>query len=127
MNLAEKPVPQVALEVIMKRNKEEANKLLKQAEAMLQENRRISTEMQRILPPPSTVREPPKSMPNPGSYSMVSRDTVAAPTSASMRPDPMGGLLHAADALVRSWQRRGKKNFKQLERDLMMALEKVNG
>jgi hypothetical protein len=103
----EKPVPQVALEVMMKRNKEAADKLLSEAKKLLAENRMIETEMAKALsaPPPSHVTMPP----------------------SSMRPDPMGGLLHAADALVRSWKRRNKKNFKQLELDLMSALEKTNG
>jgi hypothetical protein len=116
MNASQKPVPQVALEVMMKRNKEEADKLLKSAKDLLAENRKIETEMRNILasaaPPASAVA----SIPPPS----------AVPLS-SMRPDPMGGLLHAADALVRSWKRRNKKNFKQLELDLMAALEKTNG
>lgn len=104
----EKPMPQVALEVMMKRNKEAADKLLSEAKKLLAENKLIETEMARVLsvPPPSQV--------------------VTAPVS-SMRPDPMGGLHHAADALVRSWKRRKKKNFKQLELDLMTALERMNG
>lgn len=105
----EKPVPQVALEVMMKRNKEAADKLLTEAKKLLAENKMIETEMVKVLsvPPSSQV--------------------VTAPPQSSIRPDPMGGLLHAADALVRSWKRRNKKNFKQLERDLMSALEKTNG
>lgn len=100
-----KPMPQVALEVMMKRNKEEADKLLKHAQDLLTENRKIETEMKTIL---SASQPPPSIIPQ-------------------SRPDPMGGLLHAADALVRSWQRRHKKNFKQLELDLMAAVGKVNG
>jgi hypothetical protein len=117
----EKPVPQVALEVMMKRNKEQAEKLLNDARKLLQENRVIEVEMSKVLasaPPPSQVT--PQAAP----------PSVAPSTDRmvpSMRPDPAGGLFHAADALVRSWKRRGKKNFKQLERDLMMALERMNG
>lgn len=104
----EKPTPQVALEVMMKRNKEQADQLLAQAKKLIQENRVIETEMNKVLasvPPPSHVMAP----------------------VSSVRPDPMGGLHHAADALVRSWKRRNKKNFKQLELDLMTALERMNG
>lgn len=115
MNAA-KPVPQVALEVMMKRNKESADKLLKEAEKLLSENKLIESRMEQILaaPPASQVATVP-----PVSHSMVPQ--------SSMRPDPMGGLHHAADALVRSWKRRNKKNFKQLELDLMTALERMNG
>ncbi len=109
----EKPVPQVALEVMMRRNKESADKLLAEAKKLLAENRLIETEMAKVLPPPSQVASVP-----PASSTMP---------SSSLRPDPMGGLLHAADALVRSWKRRNKKNFKQLELDLMTALERMNG
>jgi hypothetical protein len=110
---SEKPVPQVALEVMMKRNKEQADKLLQEAQKLLKENKVIETEISKVMasvPPPSQV-------------------ATMAPTMApvsSVRPDPMGGLLHAADALVRSWKRRHKKNFKQLELDLMTALERIN-
>jgi hypothetical protein len=111
MNAAqEKPVPQVALEVMMKRNKEAADKLLAEAKKLLAENRMIETEMAKVLP----------------SVPPASQSVSLAPQS-SIRPDPMGGLLHAADALVRSWKRRNKKNFKQLELDLMTALERMNG
>lgn len=115
----EKPVPQVALEIMMKRNKEDADRLLREAQALLTDNRKIEAEMTKILsaaPPASRVSVAPAS----------SASTLAAPAS-SQRPDPMGGLLHAADALVRSWKRRHKKNFKQLELDLMTALERMNG
>lgn len=111
---AAKSVPQVALEVMMKRNREEADQLLKRANEVLAENKKIEHEMQVILataPVSSRVSITPK------------RDTMPV----SSRPDPMGGLLHAADALVRSWKRRNKKNFKQLELDLMTALERLNG
>ena len=107
---ASKPVPQVALEVMMKRNREEADQLLKRSQELLTENRKIEHGMAAIL---ATV---PPSAPKGA--------TMAPPSS---RPDPAGGLFHAADALVRSWQRRHKKNFKQLERDLMTALERMNG
>ena len=104
---ASKPVPQVALEVMMKRNREEADQLLARSKELLSENKKIEKDMAFILAP------------GPGP-----QNTMPAPSS---RPDPAGGLFHAADALVRSWQRRHKKNFKQLERDLMTALERMNG
>ena len=104
-----KPAPQVTLEVMMKRNKEEATKLLRDAETLLADNRKIEAEMKQIL-----------------SAAAPSSQVVSVAPPSSMRPDPMGGLLHAADALIRSWQRRKKKNFKQLELDLMTALERVN-
>ncbi len=106
-----KSVPQVTLETMMKRNKAESERLLKQAHELLSENREIESRMTAIL------TQAPQSQP------------VVRPSQppSSIRPDPMGGLLHAADALVRSWTRRHKKNFKQLELDLMSALEKVNG
>lgn len=114
MNLGSKPIPQVALEVMMKRNKEEADQLLRRSKELLADNRKIETEMTKIL----AASQPP------------SRVTVAPPSASvppsTMRPDPMGGLLHAVDALTRSWKRRNKKNFKQLELDLIAALEKVN-
>ncbi len=103
--------PQAALEVMMKRNKEEADALLKHAKDLLAENRKIEYEMKTIL---SSASSPP-----PSSMSM--------PSVPASRPDPMGGLLHATDALIRSWKRRRKKNFKQLELDLITALERVNG
>lgn len=102
------PVPQVALEVMMKKNKEEASSLFAKAKELLAENRKIEVEMTKILSP----------------HTM---DSLPPPSSASMRPDPMGGLLHASESLVRSWKRRNKKNFKQLELDLMRALDRVHG
>lgn len=102
-------VPQVALEVMMKKNKEEAASLFAKAKELIAENRKIEVEMSKIL--------------NPALPGLVD----SLPPSSSMRPDPMGGLLHAADALCRSWKRRNKKNFKQLELDLMRALDRVNG
>lgn len=109
----ERPVPQAALEVMMKRNKEDSDRLVREAEALLAENKKIEREMSKIL-----------------ALAPVSRVAVSLPPQSSVpssRPDPMGGLLHAADALVRSWKRRNKKNFKQLELDLMTALERTNG
>ncbi len=133
--MSNKPPPQVTLEVMMKRNAAEADRLLAEAKKLLEENRHISVEMQRILPnlPPPSSRSVPgsataKTLPTTGSYSMLGNGTGHGHTTIpASRPDPMGGLLHAVDALVRSWQRRHKKNFKQLELDLMAALEKVNG
>lgn len=115
---ASKPVPQVALEVMMKRNREEADQLLKRATDILAENKKIERDMNTILaaaPAPVSARV----------TIAEKRDTMPAPSS--VKPDPAGGLFHAADALVRSWQRRHKKNFKQLELDLMTALERMNG
>jgi len=109
MNSAEKSTPQVALEVMMKRNREQADQLLVQAKKLLAENKVIETEVRTIL-----------------SQAPASQVVTQSPAS-SIRPDPMGGLHHAADALVRSWKRRNKKNFKQLELDLMTALERMNG
>lgn len=106
--LNEKYAPQVALEVMMKRNREQADLLLSQAKKLITENRTIETEMSKVL-----ASVPPASQ------------SVSLPPLSSARPDPMGGLHHAADALVRSWKRRHKKNFKQLELDLMSALERV--
>lgn len=129
----EKPVPQVALEVMMKRNKEAADKLLAEAKKLIEENRHISVEMSRILPPPSSRSVPSAgsaaTLPASGRYAMMGNGTDSrnqATMPPASRPDPMGGLLHAADALVRSWKRRKKKNFKQLELDLMTALERMN-
>jgi hypothetical protein len=125
--------PQVTLEVVMRKNKEEAEQLFEQAKRLLAENRRISTELARIVvKPPSSTAVPAsegtsRTIPNSGRYSMVNLESSPPTVIPSSRPDPVGGLLHAADALVRSWKRRNKKNFKQLELDLMMALEKVNG
>jgi pantothenate kinase type III len=98
-----KPIPQVTLETMMKKNREESDRLLKQSKALLEENRSIESEMTRILIP-----------------------SVPPPVS-SVRPDPMSELIVVADALVRSWKRRHKKNFKQLESDLVNAMENVNG
>ena len=115
--LETKSQPQVALEIILKRNRAEADRLLKGAQKLLEENKVVEAQMKEILAVASSSVPPP---PAPPSSSAVS----VAPAPASMRPDPFGGLLHAADALVRSWKRRKKKNFKQLEADLMAALEK---
>lgn len=108
MSMPAKSTPQVALEVMMRKNKEEAARLLAAANKLIAENRQIEVEMHKILssPPPSSQ--------------------IQLELPASSRPDPMGGLLHAADALTRSWKRRNKKNFKQLELDLITALERVN-
>jgi hypothetical protein len=115
MNTSNKPVPQVALEVMMKRNREEADHLLKRSQELLADNKKIEHEMAVILASvPASSRVSPR---------VVVHDTMPV----SSKPDPAGGLFHAADALVRSWKRRKKKNFKQLELDLMTALERMNG
>lgn len=115
---AAKPVPQVALEVMMKRNREEADQLLRRSQELLSENKKIERDMNVILA--SVTMAPPASR-----VAIAEKpDTMPAPSS---KPDPAGGLFHAADALVRSWKRRHKKNFKQLELDLMTALERMNG
>ena len=127
-----KPVPQVTLEVMMKRNKEEAEDLLRKAQKLIAENRFIETKMEEVLlsvpPPPSRVSGTAPTMA--AGMPVITMKASSPPPSALMappsRPDPMGGLLHAADALVRSWKRRHKKNFSQLETDLMTALEKTN-
>ncbi len=99
-----KPAPRMSLdstvEATLRRNKEEAERLLG-------ENSRIEAEMQRIL------SEPPPS-----------RHT-STPPSAGTKMSAEKEVIYAALAICRSWQRRHKKNFHTQEKDLLSAVEKL--
>ncbi len=104
-----KHVPQVTLETIIKKNKEEAEELFAKAKSLILENRRIEVEMIKIL-----------STSTPGSG--VASVRPSAPP-ASVRVD--SEVVYAANNLIRSWRRRHKRNFKTAEQDLMDACERL--
>ena len=115
-----KPAPQVSLEAILKSNKEAAAKLL-------QENERIEAEMHKILttssfppPPVSRLME---------AFSEGVRATTPVPVDsqspASEKLVAEKEVVFAAVAIVRSWTRRHKKNWKIQEKELMNAVRRL--
>jgi hypothetical protein len=96
-----KHAPQLSLESIIQRNKEEASRLL-------DENARIEAEITKILstPPPASKAT-----------------TLQPPDSTRLSAEKE--VIYAALAIVRSWQRRHKKNYHSQERELMNAVERL--
>ncbi len=132
-----KPAAQLSLETILERNRSEAQRLLR-------ENDRIERAMQEILqqPPMPSSRvveafkngmamgkmtlENAATVP-PGSSASIppssQRDTVGVPDSTRMLPEKE--VCYAALAIVRSWQRRHKKNYKLQEKALIDAVSRL--
>ncbi len=121
MNHAVKPQAQLSLEAILKHNRDEAESLTRAAQAKLDENARIQTEMHKILsePPPPPVSR---------LMEAFSEGVRASVPPASVDPTRMVAekeVLYAALAIVRSWQRRHKKNWHAQEKELMNAVERL--
>ena len=126
-----KPAAQLSLESIIEHNKAAAKRLNEEAAARLAENDRIEREMHAILV------EPPKSSTPPASRfveaykngktmgRMAAEVAVTEPPPVSTRMAAEREVVYAALAIVRSWQRRHKKTFKQQERELMNAVERL--
>lgn len=110
--MAPKPAAQIQLEKVLERNRSEASRLLL-------ENERIEAEMNKILsePPPPVSK------------------LVEAFEQGKTVPPSVGNLntrmvaekevIYAALAIVRSWQRRHKKTYRNQERELVNAVERL--
>lgn len=108
--MSPKTAPQVQLETILENNRSEATRLL-------QENTRIEAEMTRIL------SEPPPPMSRLVEAFVKGHSEPPAPESTKLSAEKE--VLFAALAIVRSWSRRHKKNWKTQERELAKAVERL--
>ncbi len=130
MNTKTKPAAQLSLEMILERNRTEAERLLT-------ENARIETEMKKILdaaPPPSSrlVEAFQEAMPvgipqhkNGLAMSRMAEENAATLPPVSERLASERDVVYAAVAIVRSWRRRHKKTYHNQERELASAVDKL--
>ncbi len=127
MNLATKPAPQLSLELILEKNRKEAEELKAQAEAKLAENVRIEAEMQKILSepptPPSRLVAAYKDGETLRQMALETAQTDLPPLSQRMLAERE--VLYAALAIVRSWKRRHKKTYAAQEKELSNAVERL--
>jgi hypothetical protein len=130
-NMTTKPAAQLSLEMILERNKAQAERLQQEAKDKLEENRRIEAEMQRILhhPPPSDVVGRLAHRNGDSMRLMAAENALTEPPPASTSPRMIAEreVLYAAMAITRSWKRRHKKNWKTQERELLNAVERLTG
>jgi hypothetical protein len=121
MNTSTIPSPRLSLEQILKQNQEDAHRLNLEAQAKLLENEAIRMEMHKILksePPPVSRFVEAYETGKPGS------NPPPAPDSGT-KLEPEKDVLYAALAIVRSWKRRHKKNWRAQERELADAVERL--
>jgi hypothetical protein len=113
-----KPAPQLSLEAIMHRNKEEAERLLG-------ENERIKEEMHNILKsvPPPPVSRTMEAFSDGVRATLVPENLRSEPASVKLVAEKE--VLYAALAIVRSWKRRKKKNWQSQEKELAAAVERL--
>lgn len=147
-----KPAAQMSLEAIIEQNRREAETLRLKAEEKLAENERIVTEMNKVLHESKshTALPPPTSAP-PSRFVAAYRNGHAlaqlatehgetepatapqeptvpksvAPDSLSKRAMAEKEVIYAATAIVRSWQRRKKAKYRNQEKELMNAVERL--
>ncbi len=133
MNTKTKPAAQLSLELILERNKAEAERLLA-------ENARIETEMKKILgevqAPSSRIVEAfqealpglqpviPQHKNGEAMGRMAAENAVTLPP-VSERLASERDVVYAAVAIVRSWRRRHKKTYHNQERELASAVDKL--
>lgn len=125
-----------SLEQVLENNALEAVRFRERADALLDENGRIETELARIL------SEPPRSSVTPSrlvaAFANATTELPAPPKAARMDTvrsaedarthgvtHPERVVVFAAVAMVRSWRARHKKNWQIQERQLAAAVDNL--
>lgn len=128
MNTKTKPAAQLSLELILERNKTEAERLLA-------ENERIETEMRKILdaqspsaPASRLVEAFQEAIPqhkNGETMKRMTEENAMTLPPVSERLATERDVVYAAVAIVRSWKRRHKKTYHNQERELAAAVDRL--